>query len=107
MLLSEADEYTEHQTDERAEGGDEPTLQQEDTTDHPFVCTEVGQDTDIFAFIDDEHRERTDAVKTGDKKDEDQQKDGQQFLNPQDTEEIGLLLISIQHPKSLTEVFLN
>ena len=57
MLLPQADEYAQYQAGERTERRDKPSFEQEDPTYHGFVCAHMRENADVFALVDDEHRE--------------------------------------------------
>ena len=97
MLLAETECNAENESDGCSQGGDEPSFIEEDAPDGGFVCAEVGEYLYAFTLVDDEHRKRADDVEAGDEEDEDKEEDGKELLDAEDAEEVGLLLIAIQH----------
>lgn len=75
----------------------------ENAADEGLVCSEVGKDTDVVAFVQNKHRERTDEVESCDEEYKDHEQEGQQFLDTQDAVEIRLLLVAVKDPVFGTE----
>ena len=82
MLLAEAEQHADNKAGDGTEHRDQPSLQEEDAADHRLIGSHVREDAYIFCLVDDQHGKRPDDIKAGDEQDEDQQHNGQQFLDP-------------------------
>ena len=96
-LLNPAEQQSDENADDGADGRYHAALEQEYLGDLFVVGSQVAQRHHIVFLVDHQHRERTDDVEAGHDEDERQEDIGNEFLYFHDAEGVFLLFVAVEH----------
>ena len=97
LLLQPAEQQSDGNTQDCSDGTDHSSFEKEDTCNLTVGSAQITECHYIVTFVDDEHRQRSDDVKTGYHQDKSQKNIGNEFFYFHDAERVLLLFIAVAH----------
>ena len=96
-LLEPAEQQSQANAQQRAQGRYHAALEEEDALDLAVVGPQTAQGLHVLLLVDDEHGERADDVEAGHDEDEGKEDVGHDLLYLHDLEGVGLLFEAVEH----------